>query len=338
MKSSHDVLHKQPIFILICSITVLLTIASFSVICYQLELKLTLDDLNSYSNIDKVIYIPKLIASSGFAILAFYALWFRINQTSVQIKYQESQIKELRSNNKANQLIAEIDKISDRILEMSHKIEKPTDFTITKIMLERAKEIGTDAATCTNNHSSKITEMEFPNGQKNNLEWTGGTIQNLNVYLNVRKNENSKSSYIELYREYEKSYKSKHSTISSQLKMFIDVAIDLIELDSSHSSYVRNALSLHFEVASILEKVGLLEPQYIYYIHHLQSLARPKDVNKINFKKIYLQEMKGDGLIELDIGFNDLEYKFINGSFDCEIKIQGKTYHRANGVYKEITV
>ncbi|WP_157196968.1 hypothetical protein [Marinomonas sp. S3726] len=298
---------------------------------------MTLDDLNSYSNIGNVIYIPKLIASSGFAILAFYALWFRINQTSIQIKIQEEQIEELKRHKKSDQIIDEMNKISDRILEFSHKIEKPTDSMIKKIMTNSAIGFGVNKCRYENNHSAKITEIEFSNGRKKNIEWTGGTIQNLNAFLTMTKKENPKLSYVELYRNYDESYKSNHHTISSQLKMLIVVAIDLIEIDSAHSSYIRNVLSLHFNVALILEKVGLMEPHYISFVHTLQSLERPKKSININFKKIYLREMKDDGLINFEVSVDDLELKFIEGFHDCEIKVHEKTYHRLNGEYKDVT-
>ena len=332
--------HKQPTFRLIWTLTLALTALSFSIIYYKLGLELSLSDMSSYDNIEKIIYVPKLVASSGFALLAFYALWFRINQTALQIQVQEAQIKELKTQKKSDQLIGEMNNISDRVFDMIFKVEKPTKFVVRHYLHLGNEKQKADSAKYVHNHATQLTEISYSNGHTDNLEWEG-TIKNLKVYLLIYKNLNPNENNIEAYKQYEDSVKPEHHTIASQLNMLVVVAIKLAEMDSSNFSYIRNILSLYREVTQILDKVGLMQPTSLSMMGMLQDLERPRSAFDINLSSIFSQEMLEDNLIdqqEADTIRVNIKQSNVDNNMvtSYEIKIQHKTFHRINGIYTEI--
>jgi len=191
----HVEFQKQPTFRLIWILTLTLTALSFSIIYYQLGLELSLSDMSSYDNIEKIIYVPKLVASSGFALLAFYALWFRINQTALQIQVQEGQIKELKKQKKSDQLISEMNNISDRVFDMIFKVEKPTAFVVRHFVTLGNEKQKADTVKYIHNHATQLTEISYSNGHMDHLVWDG-TIKNLKAYLLICKNLNNNENNI----------------------------------------------------------------------------------------------------------------------------------------------
>lgn len=137
---AQNAIHKKKIFHIIWITTLFFTVGSFYLIYHSLNLELTLDDMSSYENLPQILYIPKLIASSGFAILAFYALWFRINQTSLQIEKQEIQIEQTNAQNKFANYYKHLEEF-EKYIESNENLYWIDDVrTLHKYIYSKAKE------------------------------------------------------------------------------------------------------------------------------------------------------------------------------------------------------
>ncbi|MBQ4809923.1 hypothetical protein J8M20_01195 [Pseudoalteromonas luteoviolacea] len=58
-------------------------------------------------------------------MLAFYSLWYRTNQTSLQIEIQQEQIDTLTKQKDADYLISELKWVTEKLFELIYEQEEP---------------------------------------------------------------------------------------------------------------------------------------------------------------------------------------------------------------------
>lgn len=332
----HKEFHQEPIFKYICYVTLATTLGSFGFIFLKLNLTFSFDNLASYENIDNITKIPKLFASCGFALLAFYALWYRINQTALQIKNQQVQIDELKIQKKSDLLINEINTISQRIQEMTYEIEKPSRYIV-----EQALELGLRARNLNtgsylHNHATELTEIKYENGEVDHLEWEG-TMKNLHIFLLEFIKNHPNINRENAYNNYDESRKFKHNSIAQQINMLIVVSLKLIETDKKYSSYLRNILSIHYEIAQMLYNVRLLDKTQLSMYCLLQDIERSRNKFDIKLPEIFSKELYEDGLIKdrneitgVEILSREIDNKLSNV---YQITTNSKTFERIDGVH-----
>ena len=159
---NHNKIHKKPMFWTIIVVTLVFAFFVLLIITHELNLTFTLDNLSSYNSFETIIYVPKMIVTAGFAILAFYALWFRINQTAQQIEKQEKQIinqekqlNDIAIHKETDLLVDEINRTSDRLYELCLETERPNHFSIEFYKKEIKGEYPHAVIRYKNDYSSK---------------------------------------------------------------------------------------------------------------------------------------------------------------------------------------
>ena len=332
--------HKQPVFIFLLSATILLTVGSGIYIFSSLNLVWAPEEFGSYENIGKIIYVPKLIASGGFAILAFYALWFRINQTTKQIENQEVQITEIREHKKIDLLIAEINEASKRIYEINSIIEKPNSELINHITDEILKKEDISNANIRHDVVNKLTKIEFSNRTENIIKWRD-SITNLTNFLRRVSKSSDKKGYKEAY---EKHYDSieiyKHALLSIQLETIIMNCAELSKVGESQFTFVKGVLTSHQFHIKTLNNIGKLDQLSYSMYWSLARLTGGSEAKKEGFVHLIASEMYKQDLIPTDDKKQIVSIKILTAQegdeqreLDFAVNTKNGLYHRKAGIY-----
>mgnify|MGYP006910207463 FL=1 len=298
------------------------------------SLNLTWDPTNysSYKNLDVIFSIPLKLASLCVAVLGIYTIWFRINQTSLQILHTENQVRAAEIRHETEMMMSEINYTCEKVDKLIDELET-TPQCIINMQLKKDRNI----KSWKHDFNEKHVVYELGQGETIIAPW-GVSMLNLKTFINGVVG-------CDIRMEYDNNYpahsKIGHSNIAEQLKILVIYCQKLAETDQASHNIINNKLSRYFEIIHLLNKVELFENHLTEVFSLLQSLSFNSRHTNLDLGSKFFDELKEFDLIDKKLTkYNVSDIKFvkqkINSGYYVKhvVVIGNRTLERDRGVWK----